>query len=71
LLAIVKKINSITKCFGGGRIPLAPGFRRTCMHEAAKTRAGAPAIRGHTPSWVRPGTSCCKIQPSAGRTRER
>jgi hypothetical protein len=39
---------------------LAPGFRRF-----------APAIRRHTPSWVRPGTGCCKIHPSAGRTRER
>jgi hypothetical protein len=30
----------------------------------------AAAICTHTPSWVRPGTSCCKIHPSAGRTRE-
>jgi hypothetical protein len=51
-------INSSYKISGGGRIPLAPGFRRI-----------ATAIRGHTPSWVRPGTGSGKIHPSSGRTR--
>jgi hypothetical protein len=40
-LLIVKTIVNDTKALniGGGRLPLAPGFRRF-----------APAIRGHTPS---------------------
>jgi hypothetical protein len=29
----------------------------------------AYGVLGHTPSWVRPGTDCGKIQPSVGRTR--
>jgi hypothetical protein len=37
-----------------------PGFRRF-----------TPAIRRHTPSWVRPGTDMFKLHTSAGRTRER
>jgi hypothetical protein len=28
-----------------------------------------PAVSFATPSWVRPGTGCGKIHPSAGRTR--
>jgi hypothetical protein len=31
--------------------------------------SGTPVIRGHTPSWVRPGTDCIKLHSSVGRTR--
>ena len=45
---------------GGGRYPLASNGYAVFL----RTRFFA------TPSWVQPGTSCCKIHPSAGRTRE-